>query len=356
MAKIVYAVAGEGFGHSSRSHLIGKRLIDAGHDVIFAGSNKSLEYLRLYFGNRVKEVFGLTFAYEHGKISPFSTVTKNLSRIIYADRLNHRLFKDHIEPFAPDLVITDFEPFCAWWAIRNKVPFISIDHEHFLTHCKLDRIEGQFLTHLNAAVVARTYYFWAKAYIVINFFDVPVKSANTYLLPPVVRPMLTQYQSSNGGHILIYSTTGQDEGKLLDTLGKFKDQRFIVYGFGEAREIGNCTLKERSTEGFLADLAACRGVIASAGFSLISECLYFKKKMLLLPVAGQYEQIVNTHYAQKLGLGVGAAEVDEESLSAFFAELEKPMPEDKRILWSSNEKFFESLKPIFEKLPVPIHL
>ena len=32
MARIIYGVAGEGFGHSSRSHLIGQRLIDAGHD------------------------------------------------------------------------------------------------------------------------------------------------------------------------------------------------------------------------------------------------------------------------------------------------------------------------------------
>ena len=30
MAKILYGVAGEGFGHSSRSELIGKRLVEAG--------------------------------------------------------------------------------------------------------------------------------------------------------------------------------------------------------------------------------------------------------------------------------------------------------------------------------------
>ncbi len=53
MAKIIYAVAGEGFGHSSRSHLIGQRLIDAGHDCVFVGSQKSLLYLKQYFGERV---------------------------------------------------------------------------------------------------------------------------------------------------------------------------------------------------------------------------------------------------------------------------------------------------------------
>lgn len=38
MAKILYGVAGEGFGHSSRSELFGRRLIEAGHEVMFAAS------------------------------------------------------------------------------------------------------------------------------------------------------------------------------------------------------------------------------------------------------------------------------------------------------------------------------
>jgi len=33
MARIIYAVAGEGFGHSSRSHLIGQRLLEANISV-----------------------------------------------------------------------------------------------------------------------------------------------------------------------------------------------------------------------------------------------------------------------------------------------------------------------------------
>ena len=48
MAKILYGVAGEGFGHSSRSHLTAQRLIDAGHEVMFAASNKSYKYLEKY--------------------------------------------------------------------------------------------------------------------------------------------------------------------------------------------------------------------------------------------------------------------------------------------------------------------
>jgi len=81
MAKIIYAVAGEGFGHSSRSHLIGQRLIDAGHDVMFVGSQKSLLYLKQYFGQRVKEVFGLSFAFEGQRIDKSETLKRNLLKL-----------------------------------------------------------------------------------------------------------------------------------------------------------------------------------------------------------------------------------------------------------------------------------
>ncbi|HUT47620.1 MAG TPA: glycosyltransferase family protein [Sedimentisphaerales bacterium] len=138
MAKIIYAVAGEGFGHSSRSHLIGQRFIDAGHDVMFVGLQKSLLYLKQYFGRRVKEIFGLSFAFEDQRIDKSETLKRNLLKLPEANRLNDELFKQHFEPFGPELVISDFEPFSAWWAWRKNVPFISIDHKHVLTLCKLD--------------------------------------------------------------------------------------------------------------------------------------------------------------------------------------------------------------------------
>jgi uncharacterized protein (TIGR00661 family) len=78
MAKIIYGVAGEGFGHSSRSHLTGQRLIDAGHDVMFVGSQKSLLYLKQYFGQRVREIFGLSFAFVDGQQAELRTFQRTL--------------------------------------------------------------------------------------------------------------------------------------------------------------------------------------------------------------------------------------------------------------------------------------
>jgi uncharacterized protein (TIGR00661 family) len=139
-------------------------------------------------------------------------------------------------------------------------------------------------------------------------------------------------------------------------LGKYPAEKFHVYGFDKEVEHENCVFKKRSTEGFLHDLASCRGVIASAGFSLISECLHLKKKMLLLPVAGQYEQIINAHYIEKLGLGLSADKLDEEVLGRFLSILDEPMPDDGRILWPDNRRFFEILQESLNKLHKPITL
>ncbi len=356
MAKIVYAVAGEGFGHSSRSHLIGQKLIDCGHDVVFAGSNKSLMYLREHFGDRVKEIFGFTFDYKNGKVHPFNTIKKNVLKLPIADKTNRKLFKGFFEKFKPDLIVSDFEPFSAWWALRNNVPFFSIDHQHMLTHCKIKRPKGCGFSMINAYMVTRCYYVSATSYIIINFFKAPVKRRSALVAPPIVRPEVLSLKADPGEYVVLYTTTGINKEQLQELLGKFGSQKFHIYGFDEYAEDGNCIFKERSTKGFLEDVAGSKGVVASAGFSLISECMYLKKKMLLLPLAGQYEQFINAHYVQTLGLGLSRNELNEQNISDFLAETQKPTPEDERILWPSNERFFKVLQQQLGKLDKPITL
>jgi len=357
LAKIIYAVAGEGFGHSSRSHLIGQRFIDAGHDVMFVGSQKSLLYLKQYFGGRVKEIFGLSFAFEGQRIDKSETLKRNLLKLPEANRLNDELFKQHFEPFGPELVISDFEPFSAWWAWRKNVPFISIDHEHMLTLCKLDHPAKNWFSRLTASVITECHYIGAVAYIILNFFEVPLRIDSAVLAPPIVRPVVTALKAEPGEHVLLYSTTGTGgRDQLQEILEKFPAQKFYIYGFDQDAEYQNCIFKKRSTEGFLTDLAGARGIIASAGFSLISECMYLRKKMLLLPLAGQYEQIINAHYIQKLGLGISAENLDEPVIARFLEELDKPMPGDEKILWPNNDKFFDILQNELNKLKIPVSI
>lgn len=68
----------------------------------------------------------------------------------------------------------------------------------------------------------------------------------------------------------------------------------------------------------------------------------------------QYEQIINTHYVQKLGLGISAESLDEAVLARFLEELDKPMPNDERIIWPNNDRFFQILQEVLNRLDCPI--
>jgi len=237
----------------------------------------------------VKEVFGLSFAFIDGRIDKSETLKRNLMKLPEGNKLNDELFNKHFKAFGPDLVISDFEPFSAWWAWRKRVPFISIDHEHMLSHCQLEHQGRNWFSRMTARVVTECHYVGALAYIIVNFFDAPLSVDSAVLAPPIIRPVVRSLKARVGEHILLYSTTGEDEEQLREILCKFGEQKFYIYGFKKDLEYKNCIFKKRSTEGFLCDLAGAKGVIASAGFSLISECMYLKKKMLMLPLAGQYE-------------------------------------------------------------------
>lgn len=357
MARILYGVAGEGFGHSSRSELMGRRLLEAGHEVLFAASQKSLRYLGQYFPERVAEVYGLGFVCQHGRVNPARTFLRNLRDYPRGFQTNRQLW-ERARAFEPDMVISDFEPFSAWWAWRHRIPCVSLDHEHFLTVCKLDRIAGHRQDSLLAKAVSRSYHAWADAYVIINFFKTPLKNPRGVLVPPVVRDSVQAIRSWEGDYILCYSTYSDPatRQRLTEVLRQFPPQRFFVYGFDQDAEEGNILFKKTSTEGFIHDLAGSRGVVATAGFSLLSECLYFRKRMLLNPVAGQYEQIVNTHYIKKAGLGLGTDRLTAEDVRQFLELLEKPFTPDPGILLPDNERYFALVEATFRNIGLPVSL
>lgn len=352
MARILYGVAGEGFGHSTRSELLGRRLINAGHDVLFAASQKSLRYLLPTFEPQVRNVHGLFFYYHGGRIKPIQTLFRNIAKFPRGHRVNRRLFKEDVKAFKPDLVISDFEPFSAWWACRNKVPCVSIDNEHFLTCCKLEKERAYWKERWMANIVTRGYHAFADAYLIPSFFNVPVHNKSARLTPPVVRDTVMRIKPSDGDHVIVYST---DAGKIqreriFNVVRQFGTYRFYIYGFDEDVQVENCTFKKNSTKGFLTDLASCRGVVATAGFSLLSECLYFRKSMLLMPVQDQYEQLINSYYVEKLGCGERTDALTAACFEKYISKLNVYNFDHPDLVCTDNKTYFSIVDKTFTDL------
>src|SRR5690606_26380444 len=101
-------------------------------------------------------------------------------------------------------------------------------------------------------------------------------------------------------------------------LKRFPQERFVIYGYNREAVDGNLQYREFSSEGFPADLAGCRSVIATAGFTLMSEAMYLQKPYLAFPMHGQFEQQLNGLCLEELGYGINARSADYPTLSGFL--------------------------------------
>jgi len=322
MARILYAAAGDGYGHAVRAHAVGQGLLERGHDVHFVSCNKTIDYLGRHFPDRIHNVFGLLSVYIEGKQSSLRTVLSNIRRAATDLSPSNRAVKTLLKTFKPDLVITDFEPFTAMWARRYGIPYVSLDNQHLLTHCRLDRPHGFWADLLSAYLVIRLYYGGAKRYLITSFIDAPIRFQPATLVGPILRPQVYEKQKRDGDFLVAYNTGGDNRGTRSE-LERFNRMPVRAYGFNRVGNGGNVTYKAFDEAGFLDDLSGCAGVVASAGHSLVSECLHFEKPMMLIPIQSQYEQRLNAHHVQEIGAGITHDRLYSGALENFVDRLDR---------------------------------
>jgi len=244
------------------------------------------------------------------------TFTENLKRLPEGHRRLQRLRRDLFKQFQPDCVITDFEPMTAYLAHHYDIPLITIDNQHRMRYIKYEcpsglKLESRVTKNIIRAMVPRP-----DVSLVTTFFFGEVRNERTFLFPPIVRREVLSLHSQPGDHILVYVTSDFDS--LLQQLRCFSRERFCVYGYDRSDQDGVLTFKPFSKDGFLRDLATATAVIATAGFTLISEALCLKKPYLALPMQGQFEQQLNGYQLSQLGYGKSVDDVQPESIGDFL--------------------------------------
>ena len=118
------------------------------------------------------------------------------------------------------------------------------------------------------------------------------------------------------GFTLPAPTTGFES--FLKILKSFPREKFLAYGYDRHGRDGNVVYKPFSREGFLEDFAACKAVMATAGFTLMTEAFYLRKPYLALPMRGQFEQELNAHWLAKLNNGINLRRIRSEAVGNFL--------------------------------------
>ncbi|MEK6800463.1 MAG: glycosyltransferase family protein [Nanoarchaeota archaeon] len=317
--RIIYGVSGEGFGHSSRAKEILPFLLKRKHRILVVTYGQAYEVLKNYSGIDVLKVEGIELFFKEGKgLSLTKTVFNNLKKI-EGNIKNFDEIMKRVRKFEPQLAISDMEPMVPIIRHLLKIPLICFDNQHRLTHLKLN-VPKKYKTEYNLAkYFVRKTVSRADYYVILSFAKgKPVKDMKkVYVADPILRDKITKLKIEERNFILVYLTK-KDE-KILNILRKL-DENFVVYGYDIDKQEGNIRFK-KAGEGFLDDLRRCLGIIASAGFTLMSEAIYLKKPYYAIPLKGQFEQTLNALFLKQEKLGDFSEDPKIEDIRRFLNKL-----------------------------------
>lgn len=322
--KILYGVNGEGMGHATRSEVVIGSLLADGNDVRVMASGAAFRYLEERLGH-VNRIFGPSLAMEQGEIRRWASVKSTMAAFAHELPSSVRTWVAAVEEWRPDVVVTDFEPLTATYARSTRTPLVCVDNIHMIDRCVHDEeiLAGARKDFETARAVVRGMSRAAGDYVVLTFFHPPLKYGRTEFVPPIVRPAVVEAHPTRGEHLVVYSS-GSD---ALDEALRDCGVPCRVYGMRDDDRAGTTDgmieYRPRSVDGFLEDLASCRGVVTGGGFSLMSEAVYLGKPALSIPLGGQFEQLMNARYLEREGYGLYAPAIDAEVVRRFLAQLDE---------------------------------
>lgn len=285
--KILYAIQGTGNGHLSRARDIIPRLQKRGEvDILVSGcqADVQLPYEVKYSFHGLSFIFG-----KNGGIDFIETYKKaNLKKLF------REISKLPIGEY--NLVISDFEPISAWAAHLKNKSCIGLSHQLAVVNknaphpAKTDLI-GKAVLKFYAPVTAK-YGFHFLSY-------------DKNIFTPVIRQEVRNLNVSNKGHYTVYLPAYGDE-RIIKLLSCFPDIQWHVFSKHCSAEYKqhSVAIFPIQNEAFLKSLASAEGVLCGAGFETPAEVLYLKKKLMVIPMKGQYEQQCNAAALKALGVPV----------------------------------------------------
>ncbi len=306
--KILFAIQGTGNGHISRAREIVPLLQQYGElDLLVSGTEAevSLPHPLKYKLHGFSFVFG-----KRGGVDRWATFKiMNLPQLW---RDMHRL------PLSQyDLIVNDFEPVSAWACRLQKVPSVSLSHQCSFVSGKTPR-PGKW----NYAEWLFKYYSPTTHHIGFHF-----ERYDDFIHTPVIRSDIRQLQPQNLGHYTVY-LPAYDDKTLVKYLSQVKSVQWQVFSkrAKTPQQTDNVSILPISNEGFNASMANCEGLLTGGGFEGPAEALYLQKKVLMIPMKGQYEQQCNALAASKMGVPVV-----EEINDSFAAHLNRWIEDDSRV-------------------------
>jgi len=285
--KIFYAIQATGNGHIARAAEIMPYLQQYGEvDVFLSGSNNNLNYpLPTKFRSK-----GVSLHYNNKGSLDYKK--------IYNEFGIYRFWKEAkdlpVEKY--DIVLNDFESITSFACRLKGVPSVNFGHQASF-YSPYTPVAHKF-DPLGKVILKN--YAPATTYVGLHF-----ERYDNFIFNPIIKQDVLNAKPLNMGHITVYLSHYSDE-KVAAQLKKIKGIRFEVFS-KKAKTVtvdGNITYIPISGKAFNESMINCHGMITGAGFETPAEALFMGKKLLCIPIKGQFEQLCNAEAIKRFNVPV----------------------------------------------------
>lgn len=280
--KILYGIQGTGNGHLSRARSVVPILKEfAQVDTVLSGteSQVAVDFEINYRFN------GLPFvASKKGKVDIFKSIVKSHPIDLIRD-----IRRFPISNY--DLVISDFEPISSWSALLKGVPSIELSHNVSVASKESpkpyskDKMGEYVLTHYCPSNLKFGFHF---------------EKYNSTTFLPVIRKEVRNLVPIADDFYLVYLPAYHDQ--YISEILSFFDVEWVVFSKYTEKSYRKKNVQFHPIENdhFLSQMEKCRGVLCGAGFELPAEVMYLGKKLMVIPMIGQFEQLCNAQALKKM--------------------------------------------------------
>lgn len=301
--KLLYAIQGTGNGHIARAQEIIPILKKhALVDVLISGHQSQLKpSLEIDY-----QFSGISLLYNnHGGLSYKKTLVENnyCKAFKVVQSLNLKGY---------DLIINDFEPLTAWAAKLKSLPIMALSHQAALSFDGVPKPASK--NWLGEQILK--YYAPCKHKIGFHF-----QSYHPNIKTPVIRQQIRALQTKQDDFFLVYLPSFSDE-ILIKTLSSIDVSwkifsRYATYYL----KINNIEIFPIDQKKFLTEFSNCEGILCNAGFEAPAEALYLNKKLFVIPIHNQYEQLCNALALKEIGIST-STELNPELLKEWINKKE----------------------------------
>jgi len=283
--KILYSVQATGNGHISRAMELLPYLKEYGEvDIFLSGANSSLD-LDVPIKYRSK---GLSLFYTcKGKLD-YTKTAFALSPF----RLRKEVKDLPVEKY--DLVLNDFECITAMACAAKKIPSVNFGHQASFYSDKTPRPKEK--SKMGEWILKN--YARASFYIGLHF-----QPFDKFIFPPVIKKEINEAQPSDKGYYAVYLPS-YCEHVMEKYFHPLAPHQFHIFSWQTKtiKQSGNISFMPVDKILFNEALINCSGIITGGGFETPAEALKLEKKLMVIPIKGQYEQQCNAAALEQLGV------------------------------------------------------